>query len=104
MATKNQYREVVPTAPKMPSIATRVANLAEAAPAILASRGARVPDEEFRRRLNLCMNCPERRWDPAAYFGYGGCTHPKCGCSKGKLKFRKSACPIEVWREFVEAT
>jgi hypothetical protein len=56
-----------------------------------------VSKEIAHARLIACRSCPGRHWQEEARAGLGKCTHPKCGCTKGKMWLGTSKCPIGHW-------
>lgn len=81
--------------PVEPTIIQRVVNFTEAIPDIVKSKVQFAPNDVYEERLRLCHTC--YFWKEDGNMGMGMCRHPKCGCSKGKLKLSVSKCPIEVW-------
>jgi len=78
----------------------QVKNLVKEAPAIIKSGFKQVPEEVYEKRLQLCRTC--YFWKASGNLGMGKCEHPKCGCSKAKLKLQISACPAGVWGAYAE--
>ncbi len=73
-----------------PNIIEKAKNLAGAMVGWAKHDGfAKVSDEVFQQRKQLCINCPF--WDPNAYAGLGMCK--LCGCSVAKLYIPSSVCP-----------
>jgi hypothetical protein len=46
-------------------------------------------------RQALCTACPH--WQPEAYLGTGKCAHPSCHCTRAKLRYATSQCPMLKW-------
>jgi len=69
---------------------TKLATNFTGAMAVWAKSGFKMVDEqEFDRRLSICVVC--EFWNPKGMMGLGTCK--KCGCSRYKLKLATSVCP-----------
>lgn len=60
------------------------------------SAGAKItPSDVQDQRLAICQACPH--WNPEAYMGTGSCEHPSCHCTRAKLAYATSKCPMGKW-------
>ena len=82
-----------------PGIVQMASNLAHAIPDIIMSKFKKVPHNVFDERMSICNTC--HFWDSKGNLNLGKCTHSKCGCSSGKMRFAVSKCPIGNWGEYV---
>jgi hypothetical protein len=76
----------------------QVQNLVREAPAIIKSGFKQVPDDVYEQRMSICRTC--YFWHEGGNLGLGKCEHPKCGCSKGKMKLSVSECPVGNWGSY----
>ena len=69
-------------------------NLGDTRPWDLVNPNAvKVPDEESKRRFEICKACPE--------FIKLTTQCKKCGCfMAGKVKLSEAACPLEKWGKY----
>lgn len=81
--------------PKGPNLVQMAVNLAKAVPDIVKSGVKIVPDNVYNDRMSLCHTC--YFWNEDGNAGLGKCNHPKCGCTRGKMKLAASSCPINNW-------
>lgn len=75
----------------------QVKNLAKEAPKLIKSGFSRVPNNIYQARMVMCESC--YYWHASGNLGLGKCEHPKCGCTRGKMRMSASACPIGNWGE-----
>jgi hypothetical protein len=81
---------------KGPGIMEMAKNAMGAAKRFAKSGFAMVPDEEFKRRSDICASC--EFWEASARMGMGKCL--KCGCSSTKFRMASEKCPLEKWNIF----
>lgn len=78
---------------KGPGMLEMAKNAIGAAKRFAQSGFAMASDEEFKRRMEICVSC--EFWDSAARMGIGKCA--KCGCTSSKLRLASEKCPLEKW-------
>lgn len=81
---------------KGPGMMEMTKNVLGAARRFVDGGFAMVPDDEFKRRMELCAPC--EFWNPNARMGMGKCL--KCGCTSAKLRFATEKCPLNKWDVF----
>lgn len=85
----HQFRE--------PSVGEMLGNFAGAMADWVMAGLPIVSGEVAHARIAACRACPGHHWEEEARAGLGKCTHPKCGCTRGKMWLGTSKCPIEHW-------
>jgi hypothetical protein len=76
--------------PKEPDLLNKVKNLSTSvANWAVQDKFAKVTDEQFSRRKEICVACPY--WKPEGYNNLGACG--RCGCSVMKLYIPSANCP-----------
>ena len=81
---------------KGPGMMEMTKNVLGAARRFVDGGFAMVPDDEFKRRMELCAPC--EFWEAKARMGMGKCL--KCGCTSAKLRFATEKCPLNKWDVF----
>lgn len=84
--------------PVGPSLLRQAINLSKAIPAMINDGFRSVPDLVYNDRMRLCNSC--EHWDEEGNLGLGKCNHPKCGCTRGKMKQASSECPMGNWGSY----
>lgn len=80
-----------------PTISQMLTNFAGAMGEWLAAGMPVASRETAIARIIACRSCPGNHWREDARGGLGKCSHPKCGCTKGKMWLGTSRCPIGHW-------
>lgn len=73
-----------------------VVALGEGAVDMATGKPVFVSKEVENERRAICNVC--EFWQPEGHLGFGECAHPKCGCTRIKMKLAKQRCPLAFWR------
>ena len=78
-----------------PSVVVTVGNFIKAMVSASKDGFRMVSRPVMEKRLAICRAC--EYWSDDARLGFGKCSHPGCGCSRGKLYLKSQACPMHLW-------